>query len=69
MNSIPSFGVCGRFLTQPVTGVQRHARNVVTAICFPGLIQPLAISNSCASPKLACLCTAVEIDLCPTSQL
>jgi hypothetical protein len=32
MSSIPSFGVNGRFLTQPVTGVQRYARNVLTAM-------------------------------------
>jgi glycosyltransferase involved in cell wall biosynthesis/GT2 family glycosyltransferase len=32
MSSTPSFGVNGRFLTQPVTGVQRYARNVVTAM-------------------------------------
>lgn len=32
MSSIPSFAVNGRFLTQPVTGVQRYARNVVSAM-------------------------------------
>ena len=32
MSSLPSFAVNGRFLTQPKTGVQRYARNVVTAM-------------------------------------
>ncbi|WP_213770690.1 glycosyltransferase family 1 protein [Bradyrhizobium sp. dw_78] len=32
MSPVPSFGVNGRFLTQPVTGVQRYARNVLTAM-------------------------------------
>lgn len=32
MSARPSFAVNGRFLTQPVTGVQRYARNVVTAM-------------------------------------
>lgn len=32
MNSAPSFGVNGRFLTQPVTGVQRYAYNVLNAM-------------------------------------
>lgn len=32
MSASPSFAVNGRFLTQPVTGVQRYARNVVTAM-------------------------------------
>jgi len=32
MSSAPSFAVNGRFLTQPVTGVQRYARNVVAAM-------------------------------------
>lgn len=32
MSSTPCFGVNGRFLTQPVTGVQRYARNVVAGM-------------------------------------
>src|SRR4051812_23860898 len=32
MSSTPSFGINGRFLTQPVTGVQRYARNVISAM-------------------------------------
>jgi glycosyltransferase involved in cell wall biosynthesis/GT2 family glycosyltransferase len=32
VSSLESFGVNGRFLTQPVTGVQRYARNVITAM-------------------------------------
>ncbi|MDP3740466.1 MAG: glycosyltransferase family 1 protein [Hyphomonadaceae bacterium] len=32
MSPIAAFGVNGRFLTQPVTGVQRYARNVVAAM-------------------------------------
>ncbi len=32
MNPAPSFGVNGRFLTQPVTGVQRYAYNVLKAM-------------------------------------
>jgi glycosyltransferase involved in cell wall biosynthesis/GT2 family glycosyltransferase len=32
MSASPSFAVNGRFLTQPVTGVQRYALNVVTAM-------------------------------------
>ena len=32
MNSTPSFGVNGRVLIQPMTGTQRCARNVVTAM-------------------------------------
>lgn len=32
MSSLPSFAVNGRFITQPMTGVQRYARNVVTAM-------------------------------------
>src|SRR5207244_660506 len=32
MRETVSFGVNGRFLTQPVTGVQRYAWNVVTAM-------------------------------------
>jgi glycosyltransferase involved in cell wall biosynthesis/GT2 family glycosyltransferase len=32
VSSLPSFAVNGRFLTQPMTGVQRYARNVVTAM-------------------------------------
>ncbi|QCK87819.1 glycosyltransferase family 4 protein [Phreatobacter aquaticus] len=32
MNAGANFGINGRFLTQPVTGVQRYARNVVEAM-------------------------------------
>jgi glycosyltransferase involved in cell wall biosynthesis/GT2 family glycosyltransferase len=32
MNSSADFGVNGRYLTQPVTGVQRYARNVIAAM-------------------------------------
>jgi glycosyltransferase involved in cell wall biosynthesis/GT2 family glycosyltransferase len=32
VSSLPSFAVNGRFITQPMTGVQRYARNVVTAM-------------------------------------
>src|SRR6185437_5383979 len=32
MSPTPSFGVNGRFLTQPVTGVQRYAYNVLDAM-------------------------------------
>ena len=32
MNAGATFGINGRFLTQPVTGVQRYARNVVEAM-------------------------------------
>jgi glycosyltransferase involved in cell wall biosynthesis len=32
MSPVPSFGVNGRFLTQPITGVQRYAHNVLGAM-------------------------------------
>lgn len=57
MNSMPSFGVNGRFLTQPVTGVQRYARNVVTAMNAAlsdlGAKAPIIAPPSAADPRLS----------------
>jgi glycosyltransferase involved in cell wall biosynthesis len=41
MSSSVDFGVNGRYLTQPVTGVQRYARNVIAAM-NEGLAQAIA---------------------------
>jgi hypothetical protein len=54
MSSTPSFGVNGRFLTQPVTGVQRYARNVLTAMNAAlsdlGAIAPIVAPPSTPDP-------------------
>jgi hypothetical protein len=57
MSSIPPFAVNGRFLTQPVTGVQRYARNVVTAmnavLSDLGANAPIIAPPSAADPGLS----------------
>jgi len=57
MSSSLSFGVNGRFLTQPVTGVQRYARNVVTAINATlsdlGANAPIIAPWSASDPNLS----------------
>jgi glycosyltransferase involved in cell wall biosynthesis/GT2 family glycosyltransferase len=57
MSSPLSFGVNGRFLTQPVTGVQRYARNVVTAMNAAlsdlGANAPIIAPRSASDPSLS----------------
>ena len=57
MNSITSFGVNGRFLTQPVTGVQRYAWNVVMAMNASlsnlGANAPIIAPLSASDPRLS----------------
>jgi glycosyltransferase involved in cell wall biosynthesis len=57
MSSIPPFGVNGRFLTQPVTGVQRYARNVVmamdAALSQLGASAPIIAPASASDPGLS----------------
>lgn len=59
MSSTPSFGVNGRFLTQPVTGVQRYARNVLDAM-NAALLQreadaPILAPLSTSDPSLSAM--------------
>ena len=51
MSSTLSFGVNGRFLTQPVTGVQRYARNVITAM--NAALSDLGAKASIIAPRSA----------------
>jgi len=51
MSSIPSFGVNGRFLTQPMTGVQRYAGNVITAM--NAALSDLGAKASIIAPRSA----------------
>jgi glycosyltransferase involved in cell wall biosynthesis/GT2 family glycosyltransferase len=57
MSSTVSFGVNGRFLTQPVTGVQRYARNVITAMNTAlsdlGAKAPIIAPRSASDPGLS----------------
>src|SRR5713226_8201037 len=57
MSSPVSFGVNGRFLTQPVTGVQRYARNVVAAMNAAlsdlGANAPIIAPRSASDPSLS----------------
>jgi len=54
MVAAESFGINGRFLTQPVTGVQRYALNVTRAIgqavAAPGAAIPLLAPNGAQNP-------------------
>ncbi|MDP4004395.1 glycosyltransferase [Methylobacterium sp. NEAU K] len=56
MTAIESFGINGRFLTQPMTGVQRYALNVTRAIsqalAARGETAPLLAPPLAADPKL-----------------
>ncbi|PVE21802.1 glycosyl transferase [Microvirga sp. KLBC 81] len=57
MSTTAAFGVNGRFLAQPVTGVQRYARNVVTAIdkalSETGATAPIIAPHQATDPGLA----------------
>jgi glycosyltransferase involved in cell wall biosynthesis/GT2 family glycosyltransferase len=57
VSSTPPFAVNGRFLTQPMTGVQRYARNVVTAMNAAlselGANAPIIAPPSASDPGLS----------------
>ena len=59
MSSIPFFAVNGRFLTQPVTGVQRYARNVVLAmdatLSKSSATAPIIAPPSASDPRLSAM--------------
>lgn len=59
MSMTVAFGVNGRFLTQPVTGVQRYARNVITAMdaAFSGVgaIVPIIAPRQAIDPGLSAM--------------
>jgi glycosyltransferase involved in cell wall biosynthesis/GT2 family glycosyltransferase len=59
MSATPSFGVNGRYLTQPVTGVQRYARNVVAAmnaaLSDMGTHAPIIAPPSAADPGFSAM--------------
>jgi len=59
VSSLPSFAVNGRFLTQPMTGVQRYARNVVTAmdavLSDSGANAPIIAAPSASDPGLSAM--------------
>lgn len=59
MVSTQPFGINGRFYTQPVTGVQRYARNVTQAldeiVARDGLQARLLVPHGCPDPGLAAI--------------
>ena len=59
MSGTASFGINGRFLTQPVTGVQRYARNVVAAmnvaLSDAVRVAPIIAPPGATDPKLSAM--------------
>ena len=59
MSSQAAFGINGRFLTQPVTGVQRYARNVIAAmdlaLAQKGISAPIIAPVNTRDPALSML--------------